>query len=495
MNSLWNQFERVCQSRRDETAVFHGSTETRFAELLDASLAVAASLNTIHAGDRVLLCGENSAAFLAVAAGIWHRGAIPALVHADAPQSHLEHAVAITEPAVAFAETGSALAQIMPCRAIELPKDHPTLTITANSLPDESPGSIVFTSGSSGLPKGVTQSAGNLLDGSRRVSEILGYTDQDRILCPIPFAFDYGWGQALSVLLTGKALVLPQPRNAFGLCQAIELHQPTVFAAVPAVMAELTSGLAPIATTPRDSIRLITNTGSKIADAIRQRLLELFPEAAISLNYGLTETYRSACLPVDQAADHPGSVGFALPGAQLDVLRPDGSIADPMEEGEIVHSGAGTFVGYWGDRDRTSAVRRKHPQSGKPAVFTGDLGHKDAEGRLYIHGRRDRQLKSMGVRVAPDEIEALLLESGLLSSVAISALPHDMIGDMIVACVVPKDESQSEKEITKALRLHARMNMSTHMQPRKYIVLGTLPETRSAKTDYFTLAKMIQASA
>lgn len=493
--SLWNRVAHICAAKGRAPAIFQDARTTSFADLARAANGVAAALKTVAAGDRVLVCGENDAAFLAVVAGIWKRGAIPVLVHADAPFAHLEQAVAVTLPTAAFADVDSPLAQLLHCRPIEMPKaEVPAITPTLGPEGPQ-PGSIVFTSGSSGPPKGVTQSAENLLSGSTRVAEALNYRQTDRILCPIPFAFDYGWGQALSVLFQGIPLVLPSPRNAFGVCNALEQHKPTVFAAIPAVVADLSSGLAPISDTPRGSVRLITNTGSRIAAPVFERIRDLFPQAAFSLNYGLTETYRSACLPVDEANSFPTSVGYALAGVRIDVLRADGTAAAPLEQGEIVHSGAGTFLGYWNDPERTASVLHAHPLTGDPAVFTGDLGHKDTAGRLYIHGRRDRQLKSMGVRVAPDEIEALLMESGLLKTAAISFLPHDMIGDMIVACVVPQDGNTTVKDITKALRIFARKNMSAHMQPRKYLVLGALPETRSAKTDYHTLAELVRASA
>ena len=104
----------------------------------------------------------------------------------------------------------------------------------------------------------------------------------------------------------------------------------------------------------------------------------------------------------------------------------------------------------------------------------------DGAGLLHVHGRRDRQMKSMGVRVAPDEIEALLLESGLLTEVAVAARANDTLGDMIVAFVVRKEATPD----LKALKRHARAVMSPYMQPRVWVVLDRLPRLPSGKVDY-----------
>ena len=127
-------------------------------------------------------------------------------------------------------------------------------------------------------------------------------------------------------------------------------------------------------------------------------------------------------------------------------------------------------------------------------VFTGDLGHKDAAGLLYLHGRRDRQMKSMGVRVAPDEIEALLADSGLLSEVAVVSRPHDTVGDLIVAVVVLNDGAEEGQNL-KLLKRHAREKMSPFMQPRDHLVLAALPRNPNGKVDDPALKRLVMAGA
>lgn len=495
--TLWQRFRQVAARQAADPAIRQGDRQIRFSGMLAQAAGWAQAL-PVGPGDRVVIAAHNSIDMASAVPGIWAKGAIPVLVHAEAPDSHLLHALEKTGAGVFLHDRGRVVAG-MAAGKVALPLDEvaPARPTDAPVQPPEAPGSIVFTSGSTGLPKGVVQAAATLAGGVDRVALALGYRPGDTILCPIPFAFDYGWGQLLSLLLGGYPLILPEPRGAIGLCAAIDRHRPSILAGVPAVFADLLAGLAPIREIDRSSVRLITNTGSRIPDPVRKGLVELFPDAALSLNYGLTETYRSATLPPALAASHPASVGHALPGVELSVLRPDGTEAAAGEEGEIIHRGAGVFLGYWAEPERSAQVLRPDPFWTDPdrpapnAVFTGDLGHKDAEGRLYIHGRRDRQMKSMGVRVSPDEIEGLLMASGQLREAAVVARPNEMLGDLIVA-VVSLPEGSDEAAVLKALKRHARVMMSPYMQPRDWIVLAALPRNPNGKVDYPALKRLAE---
>ncbi len=487
----WRLFEKLAASQAQQPALIQAERFTRYDELAEMAERCAGAL-AVSAGDRVLISGPDSVFLAAAILACWRLGAIPALLHPDAPARHFEHARRTITPAreligqealAALAESGV----------------HPS-DAAPHQSPD-APASILFTSGSTGLPKAVTQSAGNLASGVQRVKGYLGYHVQDRILCGVPVSFDYGWGQLLSCLLGGMTLILPERPGGIALCQAIEQHRPTVLAAVPSLLADLLMGLAPIATTDCSSVRLITNTGSKIAPAIFELMLETFPGAEISLNYGLTETYRSASLPFGQALSQRSSVGYAIPGVDLVVVLPDGREAPVGEEGEIIHRGAGIFLGYWGDPEASAKTLRPDPfwggteaASGLPAprvVYTGDLGHKDAEGRLFIHGRRDGQLKSMGVRVSRDEIETLIGQNGHVAGVAVVARPHPAIGDLIVACIEWKSDVD-EKAALKALKQEMRLKASRFMEPREWRTFERLPRTTSGKVDYPTLRTLIK---
>jgi len=495
-SGLWRRFEVVVAQRGEAPAIIQGDCRVSFSELRIRAAEAAATMVRfgVMPGDRCLVWAGNSPELAAALLGAWMIGAIVALVNDEAPVTHLSHAAGVTRPRVAFVDEKCAdiAAGTLDCPVLVLGSEAADpLTPSARGLMhDLEPASIFFTSGSMGPPKGVTQNHATLLAGCRMVAEHLGLRPDDRILCPIPWAFDYGYGQLLSTVLLGVTQILPVARNPFALCEAVTAHSPTVFAGLPSIFALLLRGLSPLRETDLGSLRLVTNTGGLIPPAIYADVRQVFGHCDISLNYGMTETYRSAGLPVALAGEHPHSVGFGYPGVRLNVLRESGEEAEPDEIGEIIHRGTGAFMGYWGAPEATAKVLRPDPlwgYAGIPApnvVFTGDLGWKTAEGLLVIKGRRDRQIKSMGVRVSPDEIETMIRATGLVRDVAIVGTPHEIMGEMIVAAVVAPADAPDP---VPALKVFARKQMSQHMQPRAWHVMDSFPLTPNGKTDFISL--------
>lgn len=484
---IWDQCVATANDRWDKTAITYGAHAVTFGELIEEAQRVAPALQ----GDRetpVALSAHNSIDLVVAILGVWRAGRTPALIHPDTSEAHMMKILGrLGVDSVYTDDLSSKRASRYGFKAVlegEAPND---LVPEPISLKGDDDASVIFTSGSTGTPKGIVQKSTTLIDGARRVAEMLRIRQDDTVLCPVPFSFDYGWGQLLSCFITGTPIVLPTLRNATGLCQALAEHQPTVIAGVPAVMAELCLGLSPIEDTPTDSVRLITNTGSRLPKAVYDAMRRTFPKAHISLNYGLTETYRTSSLPPSETSTHLDSVGPAIPGVEIVVLGEDGAVVPCGEVGEILHVGAGTFDRYWGEPEKTSSIRITWAE--RPAVRTGDYGSLDHRGYLTLVGRRDRQVKCMGVRISLDEVEETLSGLPSLSEVAVISQAHDMLGELIIACVVPDDESDDEKTLRKAVNLYAREHLSPFMQPRVVHRLEKLPRNVNGKIDYKVLCQ------
>jgi len=196
--------------------------------------------------------------------------------------------------------------------------------------------------------------------------------------------------------------------------------------------------------------------------------------------YGLTEAFRSTYLEPALVADHPDSIGRAIPFAEIMIVRPDGTEAAVDEPGELVHAGPLVAQGYWRDPERTAARFRPAPawsQAGGMAVWSGDTAVRDAEGLLRFVGRDDEMIKSAGNRISPNEIEEAITAGGETSEAVAIGVPDERQGQAIV--VVAKGDGSAEP----GLRERLRRDLPNFMQPARYIWLAELPRNANGKLD------------
>ena len=500
----WERFLYTAEDHESSVAIYQGEQVLTFRELVQLAKQQAAIFRHrgVKPGDRCIIYAENSIRLAATPLALWQLGACPVFIADDAPESHLKYISHLTSCRciISYKNNGLSVDQESPYRFLTLDE----LCTPVVTSPEDSDytvsnedllGSIVFTSGSTGLPKGVMQTHHNLITRCVAVGKAMGYQESDLLLCPVPWSHDYGWGHLLSLYFLGLPMVLPELKGPIGACAALDMHQPSVFAGVPSLYASLVRAVSPIRQVKRDSIRLLISTGAPFHPQILTEVQALFDKADVSLNYGLTETYRTTSFSLGDHPDKLASVGKPVEGVYLKILCDDGREASTGELGQVIHGGEGVFLGYWGDSNRTETTLRGDPlwkdsDSTPPkVVFTGDMGYLDGDGFLYLKGRHDRQIKSMGVRVSPDEIENILLSNTLVSELAVTSLPHDILGEMVVAAIVYPNKIDNP---IKALKKIALKNMSPNMRPREYYVLESLPRTTSGKVNYPKLREVIE---
>ena len=346
---------------------------------------------------------------------------------------------------------------------------------------------LFYTSGSTGRPKGVMLSHANLWLGAISVAHYLRLTPDDRTLCVLPLAFDYGQNQLFSTWAAGGCAIgfdYLLPRD---LVRAVERHDVTVLAGVPPLwlqIAEQKWGEA------GETLRTLTNSGGHLPEPLVRRLRALFPQAKLHLMYGLTEAFRSSSLDPALVDRHPDSVGAGIPFAELMVVRPDGSEASPGEEGELVHAGPLVAHGYWNDPDRTAERFRPAPafsKFGGTAVWSGDTVIQGEDGLLRFRGRDDAMIKVSGNRISPTEIEEAALASGEVSDAAAFGVPDDRLGQAIVLVAVAKS-GDTEAKLTAWLR----RELPQHMHPQRIVWKARLPVGPNGKLDRTALKAEIQ---
>lgn len=354
---------------------------------------------------------------------------------------------------------------------------------------------ILYTSGSTGRPKGVMLSHRNMVVGAKSVAQYLENTPDDRLLAVLPFSFDYGLSQLTTAFSIGASVVLMDYLLPRDVIRAVAKHGITGLAAVPPLWAQIAN--LPWPEEAQASLRYITNSGGAMPGPILKALRTALPNTQAVLMYGLTEAFRSTYLPVEELDRRPGSMGRAIPNAEVMVVREDGSLCSPDEPGELVHLGSLVAMGYWNDPERTAELFRPAPgqevntSQAEIAVWSGDTVQTDEDGFLYFIGRKDDMIKTSGYRVSPTEVEEIIYTSGLIGHAIALGIPHPTLGQAIVVVVSPadlKDVGIDEEALYKVCREH----LPNFMIPAHIHVQQNLPLNPHGKIDRKLLAIGLQ---
>ena len=345
---------------------------------------------------------------------------------------------------------------------------------------------ILYTSGSTGKPKGVMLSHANMWLGAVSVAHYLGMAADDVTLAVLPLSFDYGQSQLLSTWYAGGCVVPLDYLFPRDVAKACAKHGITTLAAVPPLWVQLSEIDWP--KEAATSLRRVTNSGGALTVEIISDLRAIFPETRIFPMYGLTEAFRSTFLDPGLVANHPTSMGRAIPYAEILVVDENGEPCAAGEEGELVHCGPLVAQGYWQDPERTAERFRPAPAASKfggTAVWSGDRVKRDADGLLYFVGRRDAMIKSSGNRISPQEIEGAALATGLVAEAVALGVPDDKLGQAIHLVVRGKESEELKKALAREL--------PNFMQPHVIHWKDAMPLNPNGKIDRTALAKEVGA--
>ncbi len=355
---------------------------------------------------------------------------------------------------------------------------------------------ILYTSGSTGNPKGVVLTHRNVVAGADSVSRYLENTADDRLLGVLPLSFDYGFSQLSTAFHVGASVALMEYLLARDVIRAAERFDVTGLAGVPPLWTQLATLPWPEAVSKR--LRYITNSGGAMPTATLGQLRDALPATQVFLMYGLTEAFRSTYLPPTELDNRPESMGKAIPNAEVMVLREDGSPCAPGEPGELVHRGALVSAGYWNDPERTNQRFRPIPghQAGivipELAVWSGDTVRADEDGFLYFIGRRDDMIKTSGYRVSPTEVEEVAYASGLVAEASAIGVAHPTLGQSITLVVTPRDGSDADSETLLAA---FRQTVAGYMVPSQILWRDSLPRNPNGKINRKQLAAELAEAA
>jgi amino acid adenylation domain-containing protein len=482
---LWS----TAENNLGRTAIVERDREFTYAELRARANRIAGALRSagVMPGDRVAIFLDRGVDAAAAFFGATACGAIAINVNETLRPRQVEHILSHSGSAVLISSADILGRQPRQISTTALRYDVSDMNAIDEFEPVRRVGSdfaqIIYTSGSTGLPKGVVLTHSNLWSGVRSVSSYVRVNPEDRIASLLPFSFDYGFNQLLCAVGASARLVVERSPLPQQIVATLRAQAVTVLPCVPPLWLQLL-GTASFRTSVIPSLRAMTNTGGRIpVEGVRQ-LRAANPQAELFLMYGLTEAFRATYLPPELVDSHPDSIGTAIPGTEIMVVREDLSACEPGEVGELVQRGSTVSAGYWNDPETTARIFRPNPlrTPGMPdserVVFSGDLVRRDADGLLYYVGRRDGLIKSLGFRISPDEIADVIYASGQVVEAVVGTTPDKVRGDSIVAYVV-----LTETGTTEAVQRFCRAELPPYLHPGRIEARSELPRTSSGKFD------------
>jgi len=414
-------------------------------------------------GDRVAFCLPSSADLLCAVLGAARRGVIPVLLNATLTPAERDLLVDDAEPALTVLDGPSldALGDGTPVELAPRPLTRP----------------MHYTSGTTGRPKGVTT---GLWDEATAAAVFDDEADQwefsadDRHMVCSPMYHTVSIRFAAGTLLRGGSLAILTRYDAATALDVLRRLRPTTTFLVPTHLQRLLA-LADLGATERfDSLRLLAHAGAPCPAALKRSAMTRVGDGVVWEFYGSTEGQCTVCSPADWL-ERPGTVGRARPGRRLSIAP--ATVDDPELDDDA--GSVGTIwcevppfarFSYWRDEAATAAAWRGDD-------FTvGDVGSLDADGYLFLSGRRHDLIITGGVNVYPAEIEAVLDEVPGVDEVAVFALPDPAWGQRVCAAVVGRPGLEVD-----ALRAAAAASLAPYKRPKQYLVTGDLPHTATGK--------------
>ena len=337
---------------------------------------------------------------------------------------------------------------------------------------------IVYTSGSTGDPKGVMLTHRNMITAATSITTYIENVEDDVILGILPLAFDYGLYQMIMAFKVGARLVLERSFTyPAEVLNTIVAEGVTGFPGVPTIFAIL-GELRNLQAFDFSKIRYVSNTAAALGEKHIRSLQKIFPAARIYSMYGLTECKRCTYLPPADIDRKPSSVGIAIPNTELWIVNDNDEKLGPGEVGQLVIRGATVMRGYWEKPEATAKKLRPGPLPGELVLYTGDYCKLDDEGYLYFVGRMDDIIKSRGEKVAPKEVESVIGDIDGVKECAVIGVPDEILGQAVKALVVlEQGATVSEKDIIRG----CQKRLENFMVPKFVEFTAELPKTTTGK--------------
>ncbi len=489
MSRLYQYLQQHQAQTPQVEAVVEGETRWTYAQYLAQvdRLAAALAAQGIAKGDRVGLMLYNQKEFLVAFFALRKLGAVITPINIQMlPQdiafvvqnsgmklviidqslyAHLQH---VPLRFVIVGDTEAAHQQLSYQQLIE--QNHPPVTMAHTE--DTELAFLLYTSGTTGHPKGVMLTEKNIM---ANLEGFLGIVEfgEERLVLALPMFHAYGLIIALAAIVKAGTLILVPKFHPRSILEAVIEEKATMLPLVPTFFTILLELIARQGGVSVPHLRLCISGGASLPAPLLQKI-EATLNTTVIEGYGMTETSPVLTLNDPKTGSIPGCVGIPLPNVQVKIVSDEGAPCPVGETGEILVKGDNVMSGYYNLPEETQTVFAEDGW-----LKTGDLGHLDAEGHLFISGGRKKDLIiKAGENIAPQSIEAVLYSHPAIKEAAVIGIPDERLGEDILAIVSFKEEqSATPQDIIRFCREH----LSASYIPSKVEVMAELPKNATGK--------------
>jgi long-chain acyl-CoA synthetase len=469
-------FDRAARENASRLALIEDDKQWTFSELAAEVDAVAAMMREKVPGNTVGILLLNSQKYVTTLLGIWKSGKTAVPLNYLLPPQELafiikDSGMSALVTAQFFGQAVAALKPLFGDKGVLLMADDPEFSPPVSAaLPSsyKDPALYLYTSGTTGKPKGVVLTHSNLVHNVEGCQKAGEFDQRDGFLCLLPFFHTYAiTGTILLPLLSGCKMVLVDRFHPVKVLKLIDEHSVSVFLAIPSMYRVL-------AMTEGDfnvkSVRFPISGGEPLPVAIAQAFEKRFG-VPIFEGYGQTESAPVISLNVP-GKRKLGTVGLPLPGVDIEIWDEQKNRVEVDVIGEIMVRGPNVMQGYYNLPEETAKTITRE------WLHTGDLGKKDAEGYVTITGRKKDLIISAGENIYPREIEEVLAQHPKVKEVAVIGIKDEVRGEVPKAFVIARDGMTVDE---KELRHFCRENLAGYKVPKHFDVVPDLPRTPTGK--------------
>lgn len=481
MKTIEEQIFDKFQNIPDKVALISGDTEITYSQLWDYCLCAAEKLKQdyhLKKGDRVILSAAGNIEFVYAYFGVHIAGGICVPIDPDTNQTRFEYIEKSTTPVCVMGSLHNVKKETIPFTDVVNGTSKATYIAPEQSQVAD----ILFTTGTTGAPKGVALSYNNLSAAARNINAFIGNTSSDVELLALPVSHSFGLGRLRCSLSKGATIVmLGTFANVKKFFKEMARCQVTMFAMVPASWGFIKKMSGKYIGKFADQLKFIEIGSSFMPVEDKELLMSLLPNTRICMHYGSTEASRSAFMEFHTYKDNLLSIGKASPNVEIKIFTSQGTPAALGEEGEVCVKGEHVTCSYWNETPERFASDFYDEY-----FRTGDCGTMDAEGNIYLKSRIKEMINVGGKKVSPMEVEDILNTIPGIKESACIGIPDPgiVLGEVVKAFIVA-DDNLSDEEIMQQLR----PQLEVYKLPVEIERINAIPKTGSGKIQRLSLKK------